>query len=279
MANSRPKPRSTTDERPAIWVGYGKLTKLLRERAKLTQEQLAEAVGYSFEQISSIERGRRPAKTPFTEAAERVLDAGGVLLALQEEVDLARLPRFFLDFALLEAEALSRFSYDPLLVPGLLQTEEYARALLTAHFPPFNEDTIEERVAGRLARQSLLRRDDPAIMFVFVIEEAVLHRMVGGTEVMRRQYQRLLECCRARNIEVQIMPSSRAVHCGLNGPMVLLETLDRRQFVYVEVQDIVSFQTDREEVSSFWLRYGMLRSQALNSEESAKYIERIAGEL
>ena len=173
---------------------------------------------------------------------------------------------------------MSRFSYDPLLVPGLLQTEDYARALISAHFPPLDDETVEERVAARLARQSLLTRTSPPIVFVFIIEEAALHRAVGGTQVISRQLARLLECSGMRNIEIQIMPTQRAAHSWLNGPMVLLETAERRQFVYVEAQDVVSVRSDRNEVSEFWLRYGMLRTQALSTEESARLIERVAGE-
>lgn len=273
-----PRQRDTDDDRPAIWIGYGKLVKLFRERAGLTQQQLADAVGYSYEQVSSIERARRPAKAAFTVAAERVLDAGGALQALQEQVDLAKLPAFFQDFALLETEAVSRFSYDPLLVPGLLQTEDYAQALISAHFPPLDDETVDERVTARLARQSLLTRTSPPIVFVFIIEEAALHRAVGGTRVISRQLDKLVECTGMRNVEIQIMPTQRAAHSGLNGPMVLLETAERRQFVYVEAQDVVSVRSDRNEVSEFWLRYGMLRTQALSTEESARLIERVAGE-
>ncbi|MET7972886.1 helix-turn-helix transcriptional regulator [Streptomyces mirabilis] len=93
--NSRTRRRERDDDHPAIWVGYGKLVKLFRERARLTQAQLAEAVGYSYEQVASIEQGRRPAKAAFTDAAEGVLEAGGALRVLQEDVDLARLPVFF----------------------------------------------------------------------------------------------------------------------------------------------------------------------------------------
>jgi transcriptional regulator with XRE-family HTH domain len=278
-ARTRKRDHTTTeDDRPAIWVGYGRLVKLFRERAGLTQQALADSVGYSYEQVASIEQGRRPAKAAFTEAAERVLRTGGALEVLQEQVDLARLPAFFRDFALLEAEAVSRFSYDPLLVPGLLQTEEYARTLLTAHFPPLDEETVDERVTARLARQALLTRKSPPIVFVFIVEEAALHRAVGGPEVVKGQLRRLLECVAMRNVEIQVMPSARAAHSGLNGQMVLLETTERRQFVSIESQGVVSVRSDREEVSEFWLRYGMLRSQALDTEESARLIERVAGE-
>ena len=75
------------------------------------------------------------------------------------------------------------------------------------------------------------------------------------------------------------MPMGRGAHSGLNGGMVLLESTDRKQYAYVETQDVVSVRSDRKEVSEFWLRYGMLRTQALSTEESARLIERMAGEL
>lgn len=271
--------RGPDKERPAAWSAYGKLVRLFRERAGLTQQALADAIGYSLEQVASVEQGRRPAKAVFTEAAERVLDAGGALRVLQGDVDRAKLPLFFQDFASLEAEAVSRFSYDPMLVPGLLQTEAYAQALLEAHFPPLDEETVEQRVAARVARQALLTRKSPPIVFVFIVEESAVRRVVGNTSVMRQQLEHLLECSKTRNVELQIMPTSRGAHSGLNGPMVLLESTDRKQHVYVEVQDIVSVRSDRHEVSEFWLRYGTLRTQALNTEESSRLIKHMAGEL
>jgi transcriptional regulator with XRE-family HTH domain len=271
--------RSAGEDRPAAWGAYGKLVRLFRERAGLTQQGLAESIGYSLEQVASVEQGRRPAKGAFTDAAERVLRADGALRVLQEEVDRAKLPLFFRDFALLESEAVSRFSYDPMLVPGLLQTEEYARALLEAHFPPLEDEAIEQHLTARLARQALLHRKNPCVVFAFILEESALHRLVGGTAVMRGQLARLRECTRLRNVEIQVMPTQRAAHSGVNGQMVLLETVEHRQFVCIEAQGIVNIRSHRDEVSEFWLRYGMLRSQALNLEESGRLIERVAEEL
>jgi transcriptional regulator with XRE-family HTH domain len=223
--NDRAKPAGGGDgNRPGAWSAYGKLVRFFRERAGLTQQALADAIGYSIEQVASVEQGRRPAKAAFTDAAERALAAGGALRALQEDVDRAQLPAFFQDVAALEQEAVSRFSYDQLVIPGLLQTETYARALIRTHFPPLDDETVEQRVAARLARQSLLTCESPSPVLVFIIEEAALHRLVGGTQVMRAQLAHLLECCRMRHVDIQVMPNSRAAHSGLSGPMVLLET-------------------------------------------------------
>ncbi|WP_420882377.1 helix-turn-helix domain-containing protein [Streptomyces barkulensis] len=264
---------------PGVWSAYGRLLQHLRKQAGLSQQKLGDAIGYSLEQVASVEQGRRPAKAAFTIAADRALEARGALEVLQDDVERAKLPRFFRNTALLETEALSRFSYDPLLVPGLLQTESYAQALLEAHFPPLDEETVEQRVAARLARQALLTRRNPFTIFVFIVEEGALRRVVGSKAVMREQLDHLLSCCQRRNVELQIMPTVRGAHSGLNGPMVLLESIDRRRHVYVEAQDVVTVRSDQDEVSEFWLRYGMLRTQALNTEESSCLIERMVGEL
>lgn len=278
MGTSRQKKqRPKDDDRPGIWVGYGKLVKLHRERAGLTQQQLAEAVGYSYEQVASIEQGRRPAKAAFTDSAETTLNAGGTLAVLQDDVDLAKLPAFFQDFALIETEAVSRFSSDPLLIPGLLQTEDYARALFSAHCPPLSEEIIEQHLEARLSRQKLLTRT-PMVEACFVISESALTSTVGSTEVMRAQLQNLLTQGAMRNVEIQVMPTDRAFHLGLSGPMVIVETLEHRQVGYIESQGVGLVITDATTVSAFGLRYGKLRTQALNAEESARLIERVAGE-
>ncbi len=277
MGNNRTRKRGAEDDRPAIWTGYGKLVKLFRERAGLTQQQLADAVGYSCEQIASIEQGRRPAKAAFTEGAERVLEARGVLATLQDEVDLAKLPQFFQDFALIEAEAVSRFSYDPLLVPGLLQTERYARALFASRTPPLDDDTIEQHVEARLHRQRLLTRT-PITALSFIVGESALLNPIGGREVRQEQLHHLLSCAELRNVEAQVMPAACGFHPGVDGPMVLLETLEHRHVGYFESQGVGVVVTDAEKVSTFGLRYGKLRSQALNVEESVRFIRRVAGE-
>ncbi|MEU6539976.1 helix-turn-helix transcriptional regulator [Streptomyces sp. NPDC047000] len=264
-------------EVPGVWAAYGVVLQFLRKRAGLSQQQLAEAIGYSVEQVASVEQGRRPAKVTFTRAADRVLNAGGVLEALQDGVDRAKLPRFFRNFALIEAEVVSRFSYDPLLVPGLLQTEGYARALFAGHCPPLSEEIIDQHTEARLSRQKLLTRV-PLAELSFIIGEEALRNPVGDAEVMRGQWQHLLEVGALRNVEVQVMPAAPGFHSGLNGPFVVLESREHQHLGYVESQEVGCVVQDPAEASAFGLRYGKLRSQALNSVESARLIGRLAGE-
>ena len=162
-------------------------------------------------------------------------------------------------------------------MPGLLQTEEYARALFTGHCPPLADDIIDQHVEARLSRQSLLTRA-PIAELSFIIGEASLRESVGGRKVMRGQLEQLLLFGSLRNVEVQVMPTGRGFHPGLNGPFILVETLEHRHVGYVESQGIGAAVSDSNKVSGLGLRYGKLRSQALNAEESARVIQRLAGE-
>ncbi|PJE93829.1 transcriptional regulator [Streptomyces carminius] len=276
--NSRTaRKKEGNEDLPGVWVAYGTLLQHLRNRAGLSQPELGEAIDYSLDQVASVEQGRRPAKASFTAGAERVLAAGGVLEVLQDEVDRAKLPRFFRDFALIEAEVLSRFSYDPLLVAGLLQTEGYARALFAGHCPQLDQETIDQHTDARLGRQKLLMRV-PMAELSFIISEEALRDPVGSPEAMREQYRRLLEVGTLPNVEVQVMPARRGLHLGRNGPFVVVETEEHRRIGYFESQGVGHVVRSPAEASTFGLRHGKLRSQALNAEESARLIERMVGE-
>ncbi|AWK13194.1 transcriptional regulator [Streptomyces spongiicola] len=271
------KAKDEAPDLPGVWSAYGVLLQHLRKRAGLNQQQLGDAIGYSLEQVASVEQGRRPAKAAFTVAADRVLEAGGVLEVLQDEVDRAKLPRFFRNFALIEAEVVSRFSYDPLLVPGLLQTEAYARAVFAGHCPPLSEEVVDQHTEARLSRQKLLTRV-PMAELSFIVSEEALRNPVGDGEVMHGQWRHLLEVGARRNVEVQVMPVRSGFHVGLNGPFVVLETKDHKHLGYVESQEVGCVIRDPAEVSAFGMRYGKLRSQALHGSESARLIERLAEE-
>ncbi|MEU6904761.1 helix-turn-helix transcriptional regulator [Streptomyces coeruleorubidus] len=269
--------RRPEKERPAVWGVYGKLLRLFRERAGLTQQGLADAIGYSVEQVASVEQGRRAAKLILTEAAEQVLGAGGALRVLQDDVDQAKLPAFFQDFASIEVEAVSRLSYDPLLIPGLLQTEAYARALFTAHCPALEEEVIDLHTEARVHRQRLLTRT-PIVELSFIIGEAALTNPIGGDEVMGKQLVHLVDRAKLRNVTIQVMPAAYGFHPGLNGGFVVLETAEHRQVGYVESQEVGTVVTDPIQVSAFSSRYGKLRSQALNPKESVRFLRGLAGE-
>ncbi|HWM36474.1 MAG TPA: Scr1 family TA system antitoxin-like transcriptional regulator, partial [Streptomyces sp.] len=177
-AGSRPEDEPGT----GVVVAFGRQMKLLRVQAGLERPEFGKRTGYAPQSIGSFEQGRRIPPPRFIDRADEVLNAGGVLKALKDEVARAQYPPFFRDMARLEAEAVELFLYAAQAVPGLLQTEKYTRALLTMRRPLLDEDTIEQRVASRIARQEVLNRW-PAPLISFVIEEHVLRRPCGGKAV------------------------------------------------------------------------------------------------
>lgn len=258
----------------------GKQIRLLREQADLTQIEFGKQAGYSLDLVSSVERGRRPAKPPLIAAAERLLDARGLLKVAEEDIQQARIryPSFFREFARLETEAVERHEYETMVVPGLLQTEDYARAVFTMRRPLLDEATIEQRVAARLARQEIFNRWPPPALS-FVLEEVVLHRPFGGADVLREQLRQLLCFGRMRHVQFQVMPTSRTDNPGMDGPLILMEPKGKPKLAYGEVQGRSVWFSEREAVRAVETRYGIIRAQALAPQESLELIETLLGDV
>ncbi|GED87639.1 helix-turn-helix transcriptional regulator [Streptomyces sp. 6-11-2] len=256
---------------------FGRQLKLCRERAGLDRSEFGGRVGYSASTIASFEQGRRIPPPKFIDQADDLLNAGGVLKAGKEGVARAQYPAFFRDAARLEADAVVLHVYANQVVPGLLQTDEYARAVFTMRRPLLAEEIIEQRVAARLARQEIFCRT-PMPIVSFVIEESVLHRPLGDSTVMRGQLEQLLLRGDKRNVEIQVMPTVREEHAGLAGPFTLIETRDGRRIAYVEAYKDSRLYTERESVRELEEQYGLLRAAALSPRESLALTEKLLGE-
>ncbi|MEU2053403.1 helix-turn-helix domain-containing protein [Streptomyces bungoensis] len=257
---------------------FGRQIKLLREAGGLTQAQLGERVGYGEAQIAAVEQGRRIPKPDLIDAVDRVLGARGVLVAMKEEVAKARYPSFFRTFVRYEAEAAELHVYDVHLVNGLLQCDEYMRAVFEMWRPLLDADTVEQRISARRDRQKLLSRV-PKPLLSFVIEEHVLLRPLGGADVHRAQLEHLLLLGHERNIEIQVMPTDRDEHAGVAGPFTLILTRSGRRIAYTEVQSHSALYTQPAKVQGFESTYGVIRAQARTPKESLGWIEKLIGEL
>jgi transcriptional regulator with XRE-family HTH domain len=258
---------------------FGAVVKAFRKRAELTQEQLAPKVRYSPQTIASIEQGRRLPPDEFVERAEKVLDGFGALREAARHV--ARRPgiaSWFRQWAKLEKEALSLNTYESRVVPGLLQTESYTRAVVLNVPPPPPEEEVEQRVAARMARQEILRRASP-IALSFILEQAVLERRTGGADVTRELVDHLLEVSEWWHVELQLMPLHQPCHAGLDGSVSLLETPEHQWLGYSEGQKTGQLISGAKELSVLHQRYAKMRSQALTPEDSASLLKRMRGAL
>lgn len=269
--------RSEGKPENGVAVAFGRQLKLLRIRAGLDRTEFGKLLGYAAQSIASFEQGRRVPQPEFVDKADPVLDAGGLLLALKEELARSQYPAFFRDMAQLEARAAAMSVFAVSAVPGLLQTEEYARAVFQMQRPLLPDDVIEQRLAARLVRQDIFDRS-PAPLMSFVVEESVLRRPTGGRKVMRDTLEQILLTGHLRNVEVQVMPIDRDDHAGLGGPFTLLDTDKGHRIAYTEVQDDSRLYTDVRKVREIEARYGILRAQALTPNESSALIVQLMGE-
>jgi transcriptional regulator with XRE-family HTH domain len=258
---------------------FGAALRAFRDRAGMSREALADKVGYSVHQLASVEHGRRFPSRKLVDRADDELDAGGILLEAYKPLKRQRgLASWFHGWSETEEEAHALFAYECRAIPGLLQSEGYARALFENHLPPLTEEQIETRTAARLERQRLLR-DKPNTAFGFIIEQAVLERRIGGADVTRELIDHILECAKLRNVEIQVMPRQSEKHAGSGGAMYLAETPDHEWLGYVEGQECSMLVADPKQVSVLKHRYGKMRAQALSQEDSIRLLERLRGEL
>lgn len=256
----------------------GSLVALFREVAGLTQSQLAERACVHTETIASVEQGRRLLKLDLAVLLDQVLLTKGALeTAVENMPEIDRYPVWAAAFIDQEQEAIAISSYENQLVPGLLQTENYARAVMLSRVPAFSEDEINTRVTGRIERQQILHRKIPPTCS-FLISEGVLKDRLGSPAVFAEQLHSLRESADLPGLTLQIMPFGRSTHAGLDGPFVLLETPDHQHLAYVETQRGSLFVEDPDEVSILARKYAMLRTQALNPEETKGLLDRLLGE-
>ena len=270
------QPKKNTSSPAAQY--FAEVLRLLRTAKGLSQNELGDLMAYSGAAVSAVETCAKPATDEFIEAAEKSLEAGGLVLAAAKYLRLERYPEHFQGFVQLEQEALSVSSYCTQVIHGLLQTKEYAHALLSCAFPPLEEDEIEGLVSARMERSALLDRK-PVCVINIVIEEAALRCRVGGSEVMRAQYEYLRTCAQRPNVVIQVMPSNTAGHAGLQGPLTVLETPEQTTLVYMEGNGHSTLVSKPDEVGVLARRYAMISRQALRPEESVALIEQLAGEL
>ncbi|WP_407700357.1 helix-turn-helix domain-containing protein [Streptomyces beihaiensis] len=256
----------------------GRQLKAARTAAGYTQRALAELASVDEETIASIEQGRRVLQLDLAEFLDELLETKGMLVAGVE--NMPEIDQFALwseDYMKHEWEALAISFYANQVLPGLLQTENYARAVLGERVPAYDQDEIETKTAGRVDRREILRRKAPPTLS-FVVWEPVLDLKVGGPQVGREQLRQLRADAHLPAISLQFMPMDSPSHAGLNGPFILLETPDHQHLAYLETQRGSQWVSDPDEVSILARKYAMLRTQALTTQQSLSLLDRRLGE-
>jgi transcriptional regulator with XRE-family HTH domain len=249
-----------------------------RERAGLSRTDLARQISKSESLVQAIELGQRSATAEVTGDLEAVLHADGALVRLRDEIGdglgYQAYPSWFQEWALSEREAKRLRWFEPLVVPGLLQTADYARAIFRTRFGITGEE-IEEQVAARLKRQEILTRDRPAALWV-VLDEWVLRRPVGGRDVMLEQVSRLAEAAGQPHIVIEVIPVTTGAHTGLEGAFAVADFEDAPSIGYQEGAVRGQPVEGVKDVASLDLTWDTLRGDALPRAASLGLLEEAA---
>lgn len=241
-------------------VLFGAELRKHRKRVDMSQERLAEIIQFSMSLVGFIERGQRTPSRNFVQRCDDALEAGGELVRLWEHLTRAASPRWFRGWLDIEQEAHALHSWEPLVMPGLLQTEEYARAVIRGE-PGITDEQVEKAVKARMERQEIFTRDAPPL-FRAVLDEGVLQRPIGGKEVMRRQLERLMEAIESPRIGIQIIPMALGVTTGILGGFVIAQLPGSPDTVYIESTTHGHVSDRPEDVEGIHCRYDILRAEA-----------------
>ncbi len=269
--------------------GLGMELRQYRELARLTCAKVGEALNWSANTISRLERGLRPETT--AEEVSAILAAIGVtgedrdrLMRMAKgyreqgwwegnKADLTDQARTYLKF---EARATKIVDVEPLLVPGLLQTADYCRALMAAFGVDLRD--VEGRVSRRLGRQAILSKPD-APEFRFIISEHAMRQPVGGQPVMARQVRHVAEVAERAHISIRVLPTGLAAHPGLLGGFAYLEFAEERAVVFIEGRMSGMFPENPAEIEAYRLAVERLAELALSERESVRLLHAIAEDL
>jgi transcriptional regulator with XRE-family HTH domain len=273
------------------WRKVARALRRWRNEAGLRLEDVCTPLGWATSKLSRMERAEQSIGPADVLALATIYGIGEqerdryVALALQSRQKGwwtpfkagDAVPEEFEEFVGLESEASRMRSYHDMVVPGLLQTEAYATALVRAWLPRVNDRVIEERVRLRIARQARLH-DNPPLRLDTVVTEAALRQQVGGHEVMREQLRHLLDVIELPHVSAQVVPFSAGAYPAQNCPFSLLSFPDPEDHDVASVEYLggVVYVEDADDVDRFILVFEGLKQQALGLNESAELIRELA---
>jgi transcriptional regulator with XRE-family HTH domain len=252
----------------------GARIRMYREDRGWTQDRLGREVNTTGDFIGKCERGER---VPGPAVCVRLDELCGTGDYFQKHAPYARQllsPEWVIRFVEVESQATIIKVYESQVITGLLQTEDYARLVIAA----VPAENVDELVANRLDRQTILDREDPPRLWV-VLDEPVIRRQINEPGVLKAQLQRLVDAARSPAIVIQIVPSRVGMHAGLDGSFQLLTLKDGQEVGYAETLGSGHVMQDPAKVAAMSLRYDLIRAEALSASDSVSLIERILEQL
>lgn len=246
------------------WLAYD--LRFYRQKYGMSQSAMSEVIKTSSPNLSNLEAGRRRLKDEQAEALDERFRTGGHFKRLLRYARLGHDPNWFKQYVGIESRASGLKVYEPIAVPGILQTPEYAGALFKAG----GATNVEELIEARMSRQEVLRRPDPPLLWV-VVTQNVIDWPVGGASVMRKQLARLLEAAEQPNIGLRVIPRSAGAHAGFDGSLYILSGEDG-DIAYIEATGGGRLVPSLTEVRAYEARFERIGQSALPMQSSLEMI-------
>ncbi|MGI5214413.1 helix-turn-helix domain-containing protein [Plantactinospora sp. CA-290183] len=268
-------------QQPGRWVVDAPLIEFIRAHlrrmrvaAGLSQEQFGKRINFSGSQVSAVETGTRPLDARYLALADRELETGGLFVELLRVATDGGRQTWFRSWRETERNAKSLRWFEPNLVPGLLQTEAYARAVITAG-SRLSSAEIDRRVTSRLERQKLLTRELPVQLFA-VLDATILDRLIGTCAIMREQLDHLVTMAELPNVDLLVVPTGIGMYVGLAGPLALAGLEGNSWIGYLDNLLRGQIITHADEIDSLQEAWECIRSEALPRQQSLNLIKEAA---
>ncbi|MCW2936693.1 MAG: hypothetical protein JWM19_7655 [Actinomycetia bacterium] len=269
---------SVPDMRTSALAAFASQLRSWRQHLGWTQVEMGVKLGYSASLISGIETMDKAPTWDFATRCDDIFRMPGTFATLQELVAREAYPAFFAPVLPFEREAIRIHGWELGAVPGLLQTEDYARALIRSGRPMDSAEEIDRLVAARIERQEVVSSDKRPLLW-YVLDESVVRHVVGGPEVMGTQLDRLLEASAGAGVVLQVLPFTADNHAGADGPISLYEFAETPSICYTECYGGGRIVEGRAEVADLMTVVNLVRASALSERGSRELIYRIRSEI
>ncbi|MFJ2579371.1 DUF5753 domain-containing protein [Kitasatospora aureofaciens] len=251
---------------------YGKELRRHRALTGMSLDRLSEIVNYSKTHLHGVEIAERLPLPPLSSKVDAAFGTAGLFEGLWEIIRREQFPDRYRRYMDLEAQASLIQVYCAQIVLGLVQTEDYAHAVLRAGSPRDSTERIEEKLAARLERQEILTHPVPPHLWL-ILDEASLRRPVGGPATMRAQLQHVLAMAQRPHVVVQVLPFASGAHPAMGGSLTILTLPNGAESAYMEGSHSGHLEEDVEAVRGFRLSYDLIKASALPPDESAAVIK------
>jgi transcriptional regulator with XRE-family HTH domain len=259
-------------------AAFARQLKAWRARKGWSQVELGDKIGYSDALISGIENSHKTATADFAARCDDAFDTPGTFAELQELIAREAWPSFYAPALEFEGRAVRIHEWSPIVVPGLQQTEDYARSVISAGLPFISTEEREQKVKERLDRQQIFERPAGGPPFWEVVSEGALRHVIGSPQIMRAQLDKLIAVAESPGVVVQVLPFSAYSHPGTDGPILIFDFANEPSVVYTECDGGGMLIESPELVIAMTTKMNLIRAAALPPHESLNLLRQIRDE-